>query len=221
VLASAALSAPAFANVVYEQAGTAAPCAGFCWTSTYGDDLGGYQTLDDFTLTADADINKVTWRGFIKANGAGPADPVVEDWQISFSADSAGAPGSTLFSVTLPAADVSASLLGVGLFQQTAVNIYEFSAQLPTSFSAAAGTKYWFSPLALQETFFPFFAWSPASPRTGTSFQVGLPSGDTFVRQDDRAFSLASVPEPQTWALMLLGFGAAGAALRRRRVVSA
>jgi hypothetical protein len=28
---------------------------------------------------------------------------------------------------------------------------------------------------------------------------------------------LVAVPEPSTWAMMLLGFGAAGVALRRRR----
>jgi len=31
------------------------------------------------------------------------------------------------------------------------------------------------------------------------------------------AFSTPAVPEPATWAMMLLGFGAAGVALRRRR----
>jgi hypothetical protein len=30
--------------------------------------------------------------------------------------------------------------------------------------------------------------------------------------------SAVDVPEPATWALLLLGFGAAGAALRRRRL---
>jgi len=32
--------------------------------------------------------------------------------------------------------------------------------------------------------------------------------------------SAAEVPEPQTWALLILGFGGAGAALRRRRALS-
>lgn len=31
------------------------------------------------------------------------------------------------------------------------------------------------------------------------------------------AFTMAAVPEPSTWALMILGFGALGAALRRQR----
>lgn len=33
--------------------------------------------------------------------------------------------------------------------------------------------------------------------------------------------SLSAVPEPATWALMILGFGAVGAAMRRRRAVPA
>ncbi len=37
---------------------------------------------------------------------------------------------------------------------------------------------------------------------------------------DDRSFT-ASVPEPATWGLMIMGFGMAGAVLRRRRVVAA
>ena len=35
------------------------------------------------------------------------------------------------------------------------------------------------------------------------------------------AAQVGAVPEPGTWALMLIGFGAVGASLRRRRSVSA
>ncbi len=38
-------------------------------------------------------------------------------------------------------------------------------------------------------------------------------SGDNF---GSITFSIAAVPEPATWALMILGFGAVGAAMRRR-----
>jgi len=40
--------------------------------------------------------------------------------------------------------------------------------------------------------------------------------GSTFVQQD-----IAAVPEPETYALMLLGLGAVGFAKRRRSVTSA
>ena len=38
---------------------------------------------------------------------------------------------------------------------------------------------------------------------------------------DGLAGNVVAVPEPGTWALMILGFGGAGAMLRRRRVVAA
>jgi hypothetical protein len=37
------------------------------------------------------------------------------------------------------------------------------------------------------------------------------------IRYDVQAFVQASVPEPATWAMMILGFGGVGALLRHRR----
>jgi hypothetical protein len=47
---------------------------------------------------------------------------------------------------------------------------------------------------------------------------LGITAADFGV---DRVFVTAAVPEPGTWAMMLLGFGAIGASMRRRRRVSA
>lgn len=47
--------------------------------------------------------------------------------------------------------------------------------------------------------------------------------GDTYVELSTvtvKGFSVQPVPEPNTWALMILGFGLAGAALRRRQTFS-
>jgi hypothetical protein len=46
-------------------------------------------------------------------------------------------------------------------------------------------------------------------------------TGATFNVAARDAFLLTPVPEPSTWAMMIVGFGAAGAALRRRRTVTA
>ncbi|MBL8553104.1 MAG: PEPxxWA-CTERM sorting domain-containing protein [Phenylobacterium sp.] len=49
-------------------------------------------------------------------------------------------------------------------------------------------------------------------------------SGNSFMLFDDISIDggvSTAVPEPGAWALMILGFGAAGAALRRRRLVAA
>jgi len=221
-LGAAALSAPAFAETVYDQPGTTAACAGACWTSSFGDGV-GFQAYDDFSLTADANVTGATWRGFIQGpDSNGPVDPAIQDWTISFSADNSGAPGSVLYSHTFAAADVSTTFLGDSTFNGT-VHVYEFHVDLPGGFAATAGTTYWFSPFATQEHFYPFFSWSPAAAQTGgTTYQIFRPNGDTFVRPGDRAFSLqAGVPEPATWAVMLVGLGGAGAMLRRRRALLA
>lgn len=49
-----------------------------------------------------------------------------------------------------------------------------------------------------------------------------LNAGNDIVGVDDIRFaSVSGVPEPTTWAMMLIGFGAIGATMRRRRRVTA
>jgi len=68
-----------------------------------------------------------------------------------------------------------------------------------------------------------FVVWNSGA---ATSASIGLKndndaySGNDFAL-DDISFDTAPVPEPATWALMIMGFGTAGAMLRRRRAVAA
>lgn len=55
-------------------------------------------------------------------------------------------------------------------------------------------------------------AGAPSSADLGLGMEMGRP----MARLPDEAFAISAVPEPATWAMMILGFGAAGAALRRR-----
>jgi hypothetical protein len=60
-----------------------------------------------------------------------------------------------------------------------------------------------------------FFAFSEESSFGGESTQDdGQPGGDSDLRTP-----AAPVPEPATWAMMIAGFGLAGAVMRRRRAV--
>ena len=49
------------------------------------------------------------------------------------------------------------------------------------------------------------------------AFSGSLGSEQTFLTQDITGFILAPVPEPATWAMMLLGFAGIGMAVRRSR----
>ncbi|MBO9711270.1 MAG: PEPxxWA-CTERM sorting domain-containing protein [Sphingomonas sp.] len=53
-----------------------------------------------------------------------------------------------------------------------------------------------------------------------TNSSVGEISGDTWLKPYQgfiNQYLAASVPEPQTWAMMILGFGMVGGVLRTRR----
>jgi len=49
------------------------------------------------------------------------------------------------------------------------------------------------------------------------AFSGSLGPNETQLRQDISGYIIAAVPEPATWAMMLLGFGGIGMAMRRRR----
>jgi hypothetical protein len=56
-----------------------------------------------------------------------------------------------------------------------------------------------------------------------TPFMDAMPGEalKSFKANADGAFAQAGVPEPSTWAMVILGFGALGAAARRRRAIAA
>jgi hypothetical protein len=60
-----------------------------------------------------------------------------------------------------------------------------------------------------------------AIDRFGISADYYIGGDGDFVTLDDVVLSSAAVPEPSTWALMILGLGATGGLLRRRRLAIA
>jgi hypothetical protein len=214
-------SASAMAAPVYSQPGTQA-CNPSCWTSHYGSGS-GFRTYDNFTLASAKVLNEVSWQGiYIPLQGGGPApSPNTASWQIDFYSDAGNFPGASLYSLNIPAANVTTTFLSSGFFGSQPVNLYSFKVALPLNFGVVGGTQYWFSPLSLAASFDPFFSWSPATlTYDGLTAQTNT-AGSNFLRPNDRAFALGAIPEPQSWAMLIAGFGLVGAAARRRRVVTA
>jgi hypothetical protein len=94
------------------------------------------------------------------------------------------------------------------------------------AFDAQANTTYWLVIHALDSLADPSISWDGHVTRDAHN---AFPSDDDVHFHEepgpfDVSFSLqdasAGVPEPATWALMLGGFGLAGATLRRRRPVA-
>jgi len=81
-------------------------------------------------------------------------------------------------------------------------------------FTNAASTRRGVNWMLVQTTFT-----GTGSP-TEVAFLNGTPKGDAETGLDDVRLSLG-VPEPATWAMMIVGFGLAGAGLRRRQSRSA
>jgi hypothetical protein len=137
-------------------------------------------------------------------------------WDLLINADNGGGPGA-LIGGDLDA-NVVRTTLGTGVFGSTPVTVYQFTGEFP-DFTAAAGATYWFAPVSVAaQTLNPFFSWIQGTGGNGISDQIQLSNGvviNQFIRDTDRAFSLAAVPEPSTIGLLALGLS--GLAARRRR----
>ncbi len=89
-------------------------------------------------------------------------------------------------------------------------------ASFEVSFNGVTSTV---GPLANNSTAFQTFSatYNVLNDGPVTLSFTQLPGGDQFRGSIIDSIAIAAVPEPTTWALMILGFGMVGSALRRRR----
>ena len=207
-LAGAVLATSAQADVIYDN-GT--PASG----DLNGNDATQWVQAEDFTLAAGG---IVTGAGVYIAgiNGIG-------NWDGNFTyylfASNGSDPGSVL-----QTGDVSVTPVDTGSTWDFGGNIYLFEFDFLSSFDASVGTTYWLGIHASSDWNRDNIYWIHTGPN-GTI--PGRESdGGAFDNWDwlgpEHAFYLTdgagtAVPEPGTWAMMLLGFGAVGVALRRGR----
>jgi hypothetical protein len=153
---------------------------------------------DDFTLASATTVSSVRWQGIYcvnQTNAPVPA-PTASSFVIRFWADAGGAPNTTaaLQTTTVAVADAGQALertqggLECTPAQNTTWGIYNYSATLPSSFSFAAGTRYWVSIEAVTPSYDVYWGWRDGIRNNGNSIQIF--QGSTTTYTVDRAFEL-------------------------------
>jgi PEP-CTERM motif len=109
----------------------------------------------------------------------------------------------------------------------SAENAYLFSFDFTTPFVAEAGVRYWLGIYAPPPVDYVFGDIGWVATQDNPSSDNHFSAGGTFDNWEpapgyDLAFflngsAIGGVPEPATWAMMMLGFGAAGGMMRYRR----
>jgi len=171
--------------------------------------IGNFATAyDNFTLSSTSDVEDVEWTGgYFNPPESGP----ITAWTITFYANNAGALGGVLN--TLKFNDTgNETFVGIvnGIFP-----IYTYSETF-TSIDLAAGT-YWLSVVP-DLSVPPQWGWATGTGGDGTSYENFL--GTLSATGVDMAFDItgSAIPEPSTWAMMMLGFAGLGfAGFRARR----
>lgn len=208
-IAALLTSVSAQAAVLYNQTWDGAASMSASQNDTTGGNGNFATVFDNFTLGSTSTITSVAFTG----GYFNPASPgTITAFTLNFYSDSGNAPGTLLQSATIAGNGSEVSLGVVGGFPLATYT-------LATNFVASAGQTYWMS-LVPDIGFPPQWGWAGGTGGDGSAVQDFLGSRGVI---SDRAFTLngTAVPEPESWTLMILGFGAMGTALRRRRALVA
>jgi hypothetical protein len=226
------LAAPAAADVIYDQSSTFRPgntpnSAGgvgiyFSQNDTEFSPPNLYQVAyDNFKLSTTATITAVQWQG----GYTGPAmRGNIENFHLTFWPDTlignVHQPNTSVanpFSVTIKG-NANETLAGTETGSSGSPNlIFNYSANLPTSFTALGGTQYWLSIYPdLNSSVVGNWGWHTGLGGDGVSvfdtFDPAVGPPGRFFPNNDLTFALsgsaAAVPEPSTLALLGLGCAA-------------
>ncbi|MEW5684279.1 MAG: PEPxxWA-CTERM sorting domain-containing protein [Pseudomonadota bacterium] len=154
-------------------------------------------------FTVDQELTITSVKGWVGRFAQGPST-----YHITLYADGPGpnhwVPGAMLYSVGLSDGGPGSGYIGSdSLNWAVTAGAYWVGFEVLET-DTLFGYMPYFVPRPLREALGPPGAYNPAPGAPGSAFRI-----------------LASVPEPGTWGLMILGFGTAGVALRTRRRVAA
>lgn len=197
-LATTILTAPAQAAVLLGQGPGANPPGG----GSYGQ----FRFYDDFRLAGTSSITSLTWWGSTYAPSG--------TFEIRFTEVNGWYPGNVLYTATVTAVATN--------FNEY---ISQYSATFTTPFVASAETNYFLSIYRSDGYFSWAGATGPSAPGVfNAELMVGVGPTSSYLNAMNLSWQLegnavAPVPEPASWAMLLLGFGAIGGAMRRRTSV--
>jgi hypothetical protein len=200
-LATSIIGGAASASIIYDNG---AP------NSVSGNEATAWLQTEDFSFLTNT---SVTGAGvYLLSLGSG--------WDGSFQYtifdDNTGSPGALLAS-----GSVTPAVTDSGAPSCCGPNSFLYAFDFASTFNAAAGATYHLGIHAAGDYNGDSLYWTTtALNATATGFESYQGTQDNWYDNgQEHAFYLTSaVPEPASWALMISGFGLAGASLRRRRL---
>jgi hypothetical protein len=164
---------------------------------------------DGFSVPSGGKINQASWYG------ASFFNTTFSPFNIEFYVNVSDFLPGTLLAHDI----VTPTIVDTGLLNSVSNHVLQFTADIP-GFAVAAGTTYYFS---VSDRGQENFVWANSNLPSGSFSKVGA---DFFAVENtarsSQAFTLSSVspavPEPSTWAMMILGFAGVGTMAYRRRI---
>jgi hypothetical protein len=164
----------------------------------------GFQLFDDFGPTTSTTITKVSWQGIycVESPNLPPPAPTAQSFVVGFYGESSNYPNqaSPLSVSTYPLARVAETvdqqpISGNCGTTATGISLYNYTVTLDTPFAVTAGSRYWFSVMAVVDytqqgnPSFVFWGWRNGVVNNNRSVLVD-PSGNFTTYALDRAYTL-------------------------------